>query len=418
MMTFDLNGASKVFYKLRRKTPKGLSNWSPINQVSKKFKLTLAPAPPTAKFEEEGKSVWGGSLVKGDDGLYHMFYSRWDKGLGWAWVTHSEIAHATSASPYGPFKFQDVALPIRGAEFWDGLCTHNPTVHKFDGKYYLYYMGNTGDGVENSTPGKLILNPVHRNNQRIGVAVADSPSGPWKRTDTPLIDVSPDPNALDCLMVSNPSVTKRPDGGYLMVYKAVGKKKPGKWGGPVVHCIATSDSPTGPFKKYDRKVFEAKGVDFPAEDPSIWYQDGKYRAIVKDMHGAFTDAGQALVNFESENGFDWNLADPALLSTLQIQWTDGRVQKLKHLERPQLYLENGKPVALLCAADTADENNILHSFNVQIPIKGRSNAVAQKASDLSDWKLVWSDEFDYENSELDKHWDAQNGPNKHISCSR
>jgi len=178
MMTFDLNGASKVFYKLRRKTPKGLSNWSPINQVSKKFKLTLAPAPPTAKFEEEGKSVWGGSLVKGDDGLYHMFYSRWDKGLGWAWVTHSEIAHATSASPYGPFKFQDVALPIRGAEFWDGLCTHNPTVHKFDGKYYLYYMGNTGDGVENSTPGKLILNPVHRNNQRIGVAVADSPSGP------------------------------------------------------------------------------------------------------------------------------------------------------------------------------------------------------------------------------------------------
>lgn len=30
--------------------------------------------------------------------------------------------------------------------FWDGLCTHNPTVHHFDGMYYLYYMGSTGDG--------------------------------------------------------------------------------------------------------------------------------------------------------------------------------------------------------------------------------------------------------------------------------
>lgn len=27
-------------------------------------------------------SIWGGSLVKGEDGLYHMFYSRWARELG------------------------------------------------------------------------------------------------------------------------------------------------------------------------------------------------------------------------------------------------------------------------------------------------------------------------------------------------
>ncbi|MFR9580105.1 MAG: family 16 glycosylhydrolase [Rikenellaceae bacterium] len=34
------------------------------------------------------------------------------------------------------------------------------------------------------------------------------------------------------------------------------------------------------------------------------------------------------------------------------------------------------------------------------------------------WSLVWSDEFDYEDKELDKKWESQNGPSGHIECSR
>ncbi|WP_068473729.1 glycoside hydrolase family protein [Saccharicrinis aurantiacus] len=311
---------------------------------------------------------WGASIVKGEDGLYHMYYSRWKKDLNWAWVTHSEIAHAVAKSPFGPFEHKNVTLPVRGAEYWDGLCTHNPTVHKFEGKYYLYYMGNTGNGKNLCIPGKIIYNWEHRNNQRIGVAVADDPNGPWKRMDTPLIDVSKDSTAMDALLVSNPSITQGPDGNYLMVYKAVGKKKKRISGGPVVHCVATSDSPTGPFKKYDFPVFTADGHDFPAEDPSIWYQNGKYRAIVKDMHGAFTSEGQALVYFESKDGFDWKLAPKPLASKLQIKLKDGNVMKLNHLERPQMYLEDGKAIAIVCAADTIDSDGVIHSWNVQIPI--------------------------------------------------
>ena len=332
------------------------------------FMLQLGEVPETAQFISDTNSIWGGSLVKGEDGLYHMYYSRWPKKLGWAWVTHSEIAHAVSESPFGPFKFRDVALPVRDAEYWDGLCTHNPTIHKFNGRYYLYYMGNTGDGKVVGKPGHVKLNFIHRNNQRIGVAVADDPNGPWKRFGQPLIDVSPDSTALNALMTSNPSITRRPEGGYLMVYKAVGKKRKGVFGGPVVHCVATSDSPTGPFNKHDQPVFMAEGYDFPAEDPFIWYQQGLYRAIVKDMHGAFTDSGRALVLFESDDGFDWRLAEYPLVSTLRITWGNGEIQQVEHLERPQLYIENGRPVALLCAADTSDEKGALQSFNVQIPV--------------------------------------------------
>ena len=61
-------------------------------------------------------------------------------------------------------------VALIGTETEVKTITHNPTVIRARGKYYLYYMGNTGDGSFWS----------HRNNQRIGVAVADKPEGPWR----------------------------------------------------------------------------------------------------------------------------------------------------------------------------------------------------------------------------------------------
>ncbi|MDR0757320.1 MAG: hypothetical protein LBF85_05680, partial [Tannerella sp.] len=99
---------------------------------------------------EDDYYVWGASPVRSDDGKYHVFYSRWLKKYGFsAWVTHSEVAHAVADDLFGPYKFRDIALNARGADYWDGLCVHTPTVHRFNGKYYIYYMGNTGDGVNN-----------------------------------------------------------------------------------------------------------------------------------------------------------------------------------------------------------------------------------------------------------------------------
>lgn len=326
--------------------------------------------PQSARFINDSLSIWGASLVKGDDGLIHMYYSIWPKEIGFSWVTNSVIAHAVSKSQYGPFEFKDIALPVRGAEYWDGLCTHNPTVHKFKDKYYIYYMGNTGDGKIPIGDDKSIekLNFVHRNNQRIGVAVADNPNGPWKRFDKPLIDVSKDSLAPDALMTSNPAVTQRPDGSFLLIYKAVGKKRKMPFGGPVVHLAAISDSPTGPFIKYEKPIFVVDGVDFPAEDPYIWYQKGKYRAIVKSMISSTGENVFSLVQYDSENGFDWKPAKNYLISDKTIEWQNGRKQKLSNLERPQLYFEKGLPVTLLCAADTFDAKGVRQTFNVQIPI--------------------------------------------------
>jgi hypothetical protein len=327
------------------------------------FQEMIQPIPLSAKYINDTSYIWGGSMVKSNiDRKYHLFYSRWSKKLGMAaWITHSEVAHAVSESPFGPFKFKDISLPARGANYWDGMVTHNPTIQFYNGKYYLYYMGNYGDGKITSPE----LNWTHRNHQRIGVAIANDPNGPWQRFDKPLIDVSPDSTAQDALMVSNPSVTQMRDGRFLMVYKGVAKKRPLPFGGPVVHLTAISDRPEGPFIKQNKPIFTAENVDFSAEDPYVWYKDNCYYAIVKDMKGAFTIAGRSLVLFYSLDGLDWKLAKHPLVSDLNIHWADGSTQKLEALERPQLFFENGKLVALLCAVNETPD----HSYNVQIPLR-------------------------------------------------
>ncbi len=325
----------------------------------------LQPVPESAKLSDPDYYIWCGTMVRGDDRKYHLYYSRWPRKLGHnAWVTHSEVAHAIGNSPTGPFQFSDVTLPARGKEFWDGLCTHNPTILRIGEKYYLYYMGNTGDGQAMKT-----LNWVHRNNQRIGVAVASNPAGPWQRMDKPVLDVSADPDAPDALMTSNPAVSIRPEGGVLMVYKAVGRKRPMPFGGPVVHLTATAESPAGPFKKQMRPIFLVPGVDFPAEDPFVWYDFARrqYEAVVKDNNGYFTKAGKSLALWESADGFDWKLSAHPLVSTTEVTWAGGRKQKLNSLERPQLlFAEDGKPIALLAAVDENDKR--AHSYNIRIPL--------------------------------------------------
>ena len=347
-----------------RRLPNGASDVD----TSPDLEIKLGPVRKSSVFKSETWSHWGGSVIQGKDGKYHMLYSRWPKKLGWAWVTDSEIAHAVAPSPLGPFQHVDTALPRRERKHWDGWCTHNPTVHQFGNRYYLYYMGNTGDGEVVGSPGKRLLNWQHRNHQRIGVAVANDPAGPWNRRGTPVLDVSDEKTASDSLMTSNPSVCQRPDGKFLMVYKAVGQKFPMPNGGPVVHMVAIADKPTGPFKKMPKPVFTFQGERFPAEDPYIWYQAGRFRAIVKRIKHVGKKRIFSLVQYDSKDGVSWNPARFHEISDRTITWEDGQREQLDHLERPQVVFEDGKPVALICSADRIDQDNVRHSFNVQIPL--------------------------------------------------
>ena len=101
----------------------------------------LVPITGDNIFKTEGYYNWGASIVKGKDGKYHMFYARWKKEYKFTgWLTHSEIAHAVSKTPYGPWKIKGTVIKGRGMGHWDAITAHNPKIKYFDGKYYLYYI--------------------------------------------------------------------------------------------------------------------------------------------------------------------------------------------------------------------------------------------------------------------------------------
>ena len=68
------------------------------------FKDRLQPLAQENIFKTEGYYNWCSSILKTNDGMFHLFYSRWPKKLGFnAWLTHSAVAHATSKNPLGPW---------------------------------------------------------------------------------------------------------------------------------------------------------------------------------------------------------------------------------------------------------------------------------------------------------------------------
>ncbi len=303
----------------------------------------------------EDYNNWGTNILKGKDGKYHAIYSRWKRSRGHlGWVTHSEVAHATSDNLTGPYEYQNMALPPRGSEFWDGDVTHNPHVLEHDGKYYLYHMGNHGSGYWDTTPDDrrpLYSDAewwINRNNQRVGVAVADDLNGEWKRFDKPLIGIE----GTDRMMTSTPTVSRRKDGKFLMVYKYVAPDPKFK-NGKVVHVTALSDSPLGPFVDTGKPFITHPTAGFAIDDHVEWYQDGRYYCIAKDSSGVMSDKGKdaTILFISDEEGLDWTLAKENLIIPHGVlNWNDGsKTICNRTADMPKVYLEDGKIKALIIA---------------------------------------------------------------------
>lgn len=334
------------------------------------FHRLLMPVPESAVFRMEGYHVWCGSMIEGNDGLYYLLFSRWPEHLGHAaWVTHSEVAVAVADRPLGPYTFRGVALRGGGEGAWDADVVHNPTVIKADGRYYMYYMGTKGPHVYETTKPSFDDSAwwEYRNNQRVGVAVADHPAGPWRRFDRPCIDVVP--GSFDHLMTSNPSVAQGADGQIYMVYKAVGDG-PMPRGGAVICGVAVAEHPLGPFRKQPEPIMVNPEEGWSVEDPFIWYQDDRFYALAKDFQGYFTGKGKGSVAlFESMDGICWQAAACPFAFDKEIVWQNGAVQRMEALERPQIWMKDGKPAVLFCAAAAEGDRKRDHAFNVHIPLR-------------------------------------------------
>ncbi len=334
----------------------------------------LGKAPRKPAFESEGYWSWGSSVIQGDDGKYHMFVSRFPKSLPFhpGWMVASEIVHCVSAVPEGPYTFCDVALPARGAQYWDGRSTHNPRILRHKEKYYLIYMGSTHPFEE---PGydELTLDSkwciVARANKRIGLAVSDSPYGPWKRYDAPILSTRPE--TFYSYLTSNPSPVIQEDGSVVMLFKGRSYTESGKHSSMSLG-IAYAPSIEGPYTVLNdnRPIFQVKEYG-EAEDPFLWKDKDGFHIIFKDQHGNYTEEKGGGVMAHSKDGIRWTLDKSPKAYSRTIEWNDGSIGVQGHIERPFILFDsNGRMTHIFFATmdGTGDFRNATNSWNMVIPI--------------------------------------------------
>jgi hypothetical protein len=321
-------------------------------------------------FQSDSFYHWCPSAIRGEDGKYHLFYSRWPHGKhapdddsmnyifnGFSgWLKYSEIAYAVSDHIGGPYHFVSTVLRGSGDKaVWDRFTMHNPQIRKFGRTYYLYYISNSFDSnylapASGSAPAKKEGQQWLRYNctQKIGVlkaaSIADLVAGKYEKPASPIME--PD-NVHSFEVTNNPSVTEGPEGKYYMMYKS---RKPHV--GNMTLWMAVADKPDGVFKEV-AEVFTTP--EMACEDPCLWWDKKRKRfyAAVKYYSSSKLLAPQfgALALIESSDGLHWGPAAHSLISLREMKVKGQSRTDLAHLERPFIVLDNrGQPDALFAAA--------------------------------------------------------------------
>lgn len=335
----------------------------------------ILAAPIDGGYQDPDYWIWGSSVIKGEDNRYHMFASRWSNKINFAnWVTNSEIVHAVADTPIGPYKTLKVVLPVRGKEYWDGMCTHNPRVIEYDKQFLLYYFGNTYDfdqpTLENPELSRKNWDKAWMN-KRIGVAISDSVYGPWKRLGKPVIE--PRIGSWDASITSNPApVVNERTGEILLMYKSstVGLTP------PLLLGVSKAEKPEGPYERLsDEPIFRFETADnnlIDVEDPYIWWNGKSYEAILKDRSGEICGEEGGGIHVWSDDGVDWQLFDKVKAYSRDVLWEDGTITHQNRFERPFLLIEDGVPTHLFAATGNGPGSwSFDKAWNMVIPLKTR-----------------------------------------------
>ncbi|MRT93800.1 glycoside hydrolase family protein [Ancylomarina sp. 16SWW S1-10-2] len=337
----------------------------------------FAEAPVNGGFQMKNYWVWGSSVIKGDDGNYHMYASRWPKYLPFhpGWMIGSEIVHAVSHTPEGPYTFVDVALGARGSQFWDGRSCHNPKIVRYKGEYILYYMGSTHpfEDITEQNADELTLDSkwciAARWRKRIGIATSKSPNGPWKRSDQPILDVKP--NSFYSFLTSNPSPLIKKDGSVVLIFKSRDYNEDGITKGDMSVSVATAPSYDGKYTVLGDQALFSKDNFGEIEDPHLWSDNEGYHMIAKDQRGQITGvAGDGLLA-HSKDGINWFVDKNPKAYTKIVKWDNGKTIKQGQLERPFVLVEDGKPTHLFFATmnGSGGFGNGTRTWNMVIPLK-------------------------------------------------
>lgn len=242
---------------------------------------------------------------------YYVWYTRMNSPVrSGYWGT---IWYATSEDEGYTWQEQGMALGLGAEGEFDNHSVFTPNILAYKGKYYLYYT------AVQPTPGnaeKKFENNSINDYTAIGLAVADSPDGPFERVvNNPILEVSPDTTAFDSYRVDDASLLVK-DEKIWMYYKGRcyidGKDGPRR----TKMGVAIAKQPEGPYQKHGESILD------DSHEVLIWLQDGGIASL-------------ASINSSIEFAPDGEAFTP-----LHQHLTN--IPKAPGLYRP--HLENGNPV--------------------------------------------------------------------------
>ncbi|HRX78710.1 MAG TPA: family 43 glycosylhydrolase [Pirellulaceae bacterium] len=166
------------------------------------------------------------------NGLFYVWYSKGTIASGYdatIWYATSPDGHAWTE--------KGMTLAKGDAGTWEGASVFTPNILVAEGRYWLFYTGTSKEFGKGFNP-----------DSKIGIAVSESPDGPWERLATnPALKNSDNPADFDSHLVDDAClITRR--GKYWFYYKG---RQLGKSPGQTQLGFAIAEKPQGPYIKYE-----------------------------------------------------------------------------------------------------------------------------------------------------------------------
>jgi len=188
--------------------------------------------------------------------LYYVWYSKGLIAPGY----DATVWYATS--PDGvEWTEQGMALAKGTPGTWEGESVFTPNILVAEGKYWLFYTGVSRKFEQPYNP-----------DSKIGIAVSDSPDGPWERLATnPALSNSKNPEDFDSHLVDDACLIIR-EGKYWFYYKG---RQLGKSPKETKMGVAIADHPQGPYARH-----EANPVIQGNHEVVVWPQGSGVAAMI------------------------------------------------------------------------------------------------------------------------------------------
>jgi sucrose-6-phosphate hydrolase SacC (GH32 family) len=237
--------------------------------------------------------------------LYYVWY--WKVGDNVRWATW----YATSPDGFTWTEKAEVLPPGKEGS-WDDEGCFTPGILIANNKYYLFYSG-----VNNPYRTK----DLEKSKTRIGIAISDSPDGPWtKFSGNPIMVPSTDITEFDSHRIDDASIVVR-DGKFWLYYKG---RQWGKSPRETKMGVAIANKPEGPYVKYKNNPVVKGG-----HEVLVWPQ-GKGVATLIGKEGPENVRKSIMY---AEDGFNFKKTH---------NFTNKNVPLAPGGYRPEAFTDNGK----------------------------------------------------------------------------